>query len=99
MVLAGRNQSALEETAQLSQKESDNSLVIPTDIRDEYAVKSLFKRTNDHFERIDLVFNNAGIAGPPDLLEDLEQRLAAAVDCICTYKNMVRISMMLLDSE
>lgn len=79
VVLAGRNQSALEETAQLSQKESDNSLVIPTDIRDEYAVKSLFKRTNDHFERIDLVFNNAGIAGPPDLLEDLDYKMWKSV--------------------
>ena len=71
VVLAGREKSKLEKTTLLSQKKSRKSLILPTDITDESAVKNLFKKTNDHFGRIDLVFNNAGIAGPPDVLEDI----------------------------
>ena len=71
VVLAGREKSKLEKTTLLSQKKSQKSLILPTDITDESAVKNLFKKTNDHFGRIDLVFNNAGIAGPPDVLEDI----------------------------
>ena len=71
VVLSGREKSKLEKTALLSQTKSQKSLILPTDITDESAVKNLFKKTKDHFGRIDLVFNNAGISGPPDVLEDI----------------------------
>jgi len=68
VVLAGRNAAALEQTAAAGRSES---LVVSTDVGDPAAVEALFARTQHHFGRLDLLFNNAGISAPPLPLEDL----------------------------
>ncbi len=68
VVLAGRRQDALEETAGLVAAES---LVQPTDVTDVASVDALFAVIDDRFGRLDLLFNNAGVGAPPVPLEEL----------------------------
>ncbi|MFL5052688.1 MAG: SDR family oxidoreductase [Xanthobacteraceae bacterium] len=70
-VLAGRRQDKLEETAQEGRAIGAKTLVVPTDVSDPSAVKTLFARTKDTFGRLDVLFNNAGIGAPAMPLEDL----------------------------
>jgi NAD(P)-dependent dehydrogenase (short-subunit alcohol dehydrogenase family) len=71
VVLAGRRQDKLEETAQEGQAIGAKTLVVPTDVSDPASVKALFARTKDTFGRLDVLFNNAGIGAPAMPLEDL----------------------------
>jgi NAD(P)-dependent dehydrogenase (short-subunit alcohol dehydrogenase family) len=59
VVLAGRREERLRETAGLS---SGQSLVVPTDVADESSVRSLFAQVRSTFGRLDLLFNNAGLS-------------------------------------
>src|SRR5215216_5848241 len=70
-VLAGRRQDKLAETAQEGQAIGAKTLVVPTDVSDPTAVKTLFARAKDTFGRLDVLFNNAGIGAPAMPLEDL----------------------------
>ncbi len=70
VTLAGRRERALKQTAEISENAS-NALVVPTDITQPKAVSLLFVKTKKAFDRLDLLFNNAGIFPPGDLLEDL----------------------------
>ena len=71
VVLAGRRQEPLEETASVAAKSGAATLVVPTDVGDASAVDRLFARTRETFGRLDLLFNNAGIAGRGVPVEDL----------------------------
>ncbi|MBM3997656.1 MAG: SDR family oxidoreductase [Planctomycetes bacterium] len=68
VVLAGRRQEALEQTAAA---DPAHTLIVPTDLCDEAAVRALFDKTKATFGRLDLLFNNAGSGAPPVPLEDL----------------------------
>jgi len=70
VVLAGRREELLEETARSSQA-PDRALIVPTDVGNPDSVRALFDRTSDAFGRLDLLFNNAGVAAPGVPLEDL----------------------------
>jgi NAD(P)-dependent dehydrogenase (short-subunit alcohol dehydrogenase family) len=81
VVLAGRRREPLEETALQASAAGATTLVIPTDIRDRDAVRAMFARTRDTFGRLDLLFNNAGIAVRGAPIEDLTlDEWKAAVD-------------------
>ena len=67
VVLAGRRQARLEETA----GGSAGMVAIPADVADPEAVRTLFARTKELFGRLDLLFNNAGVSGPAVPFEDL----------------------------
>ena len=69
LVLAGRRRELLEETAGLLG--GAESLVVPADVSDDVAVDGLFEATRGRFGRLDLLFNNAGMGGPPVDFEDL----------------------------
>jgi len=69
MVLAGRRKEALEATA--SQSTVARTLVVPTDVADPAAVRTLFARTKETFGRVDVLFNNAGTNAPGVPFEDL----------------------------
>ncbi|KZT67121.1 NAD(P)-binding protein [Daedalea quercina L-15889] len=49
----------------------DQILVVQGDVTDEEGVKSLFHKTVEHFGRLDLLFNNAGINAPAVPIEEL----------------------------
>lgn len=58
--LIGRRRKALEETA------ADNAaLIMPCDVTDEGAVENAFESASRSWDRIDVLFNNAGRSLPP----------------------------------
>lgn len=67
VVLAGRRQRPLEAAA----REGGSSCVpMQCDVSEEASVETLFSRIETEIGRLDLLFNNAGIASPPAPLED-----------------------------
>ena len=71
VVLAGRREELLQETAKQGEASGAASLVVPTDVRDPASVSALFAKTKEAFGRLDLLFNNAGLGTPaiPPLME------------------------------
>lgn len=57
VALAARTKDKLEALS----KELKDSFIIPTDMKDPVAVKNLVKQTSEHYGRIDIIVNNAGI--------------------------------------
>jgi NAD(P)-dependent dehydrogenase (short-subunit alcohol dehydrogenase family) len=72
VALAGRRPPQLLETSNMATLDGGDVLVVPTDVTDETAVAALFAQTVDKFGRLDVLFNNAGMALPGTPLEDLE---------------------------
>lgn len=72
VVIAGRRQAALDET--LRQAEG-NMLAVVADVTDEASVAALLARTVERFGRLDVLFNNAGMAAPPAPLDDMPSQL------------------------
>lgn len=62
VVLAARTESDLNETKQLISNNGGNALVVPTDVTDEASVANLIEKTIAHCGKIDVLFNNAGVA-------------------------------------
>jgi NAD(P)-dependent dehydrogenase (short-subunit alcohol dehydrogenase family) len=65
VALAGRRRQALEQTAELAGTGGSRTLMVPADVADEAAVVGLFAEISSSFGRLDLLFNNAGMGGPP----------------------------------
>lgn len=81
VALAGRRHEPLEATAQEGKALGVRTLVVPTDISNPAAVKNLFEKIREHFGRLDLLFNNAGIFVQAMSLEELDyEQWKAAVD-------------------
>ena len=71
VVLAGRRRELLEQAAADGREFNSPFLIVPTDVRAPESVRNLFAKTRETFGRLDVLFNNAGIAAPPVPLEDL----------------------------
>ncbi len=71
VVLAGRRQTMLEETAALAKVTPPRMLVVPTDVTDPGSIAALFDAVKTTFGRIDLLFNNAGTSTRNIPIEDL----------------------------
>jgi len=71
IALTGRRRPPLEDTAGEIRALGRRALVHPSDVGDPTAVKALFADVAKVFERLDLLFNNAGAGAPPIPLEDL----------------------------
>jgi len=69
IVLAGRTAGKLEAAAKSLEGES---LCVPTDVASEADVDNLFEQTRKAFGRVDLLFNNAGIASAQTSIEDVD---------------------------
>lgn len=67
VVLAGRRQSELETSA----ASGPGVLLVPTDVTCPEQVTALFAHAVHHFGRIDVLFNNAGIFGPPGAVDEI----------------------------
>src|SRR5688572_22165256 len=70
VVLAGRRAALLAQTRSEAPTGAE-TLVIPTDVTDPEAVRHLFKRTEEAFGRLDVLFNNAGTGARAVPLEDV----------------------------
>lgn len=71
VVLAGRREELLQNTANEGAPSGAPSLVVPTDVSDPVSVRTLFGKTKETFGRLDLLFNNAGTGTPGVPLEEL----------------------------
>ena len=71
VVLAGRRTAELETTAALLGAAGGGALAVPADVADPLSVAHLFAETEKSFGRLDLLFNNAGTAGPPLPLDEM----------------------------
>lgn len=80
VTLAGRKTETLVETAALAPKDAP-VLVQPCDVARPDQVTALFEAAYGRFNRLDLLFNNAGSGAPPVALEDLSfEQWQAVVD-------------------
>jgi short-subunit dehydrogenase len=61
LVLAARDAAALETVAAACRSRGAEALVVPTDVSDEAACRTLVERTVAAFEALDVLVNNAGI--------------------------------------
>lgn len=71
LVLAGRRQPALDETAALCAPRPGRVLARATDVADPAAVTRLFDEIQSAFGRIDLLFNNAGLSARAASIDEL----------------------------
>ena len=71
VVLAGRHEETLMQTAAGVDPAGTRSTAVVTDVTDPASVEQLFARTRDRFGRLDLLFNNAGISARGVPLEEL----------------------------
>jgi NAD(P)-dependent dehydrogenase (short-subunit alcohol dehydrogenase family) len=71
VALSGRRQAPLEQAAHEGDPAKSSSVVVPTDVTDPDSVARLFKKTQETFGRLDLLFNNAGINVPGVPIDEL----------------------------
>jgi NAD(P)-dependent dehydrogenase (short-subunit alcohol dehydrogenase family) len=71
VVLAGRHQDSLEETAKLGSGLGGDTLIVTCDVCDQESVSELFETTRKTFGHLDLLFNNAGRFGPSLPIEEM----------------------------
>jgi len=64
LALLGRREAALRETLA-------DALILPADVADEAQVDAAFAALRQQHGRLDLLFNNAGIAAPPMPIDEL----------------------------
>jgi NAD(P)-dependent dehydrogenase (short-subunit alcohol dehydrogenase family) len=80
VVLAGRRRQLLEDTAREAPSGS-NAIVVPADVADPASVEALFRTTRNTLGRLDLLFNNAGLASLGASIEDVSvEEWKAVVD-------------------
>jgi len=61
LVVAARTPETLNATAEKIRESDSEALVVPTDVRVEEQIESLFEKTMEHYGRLDILVNNAGI--------------------------------------
>jgi NAD(P)-dependent dehydrogenase (short-subunit alcohol dehydrogenase family) len=71
VVLAGRREALLAQTMVDAGPHRSRARAVPTDVADPASVRALFAAARDAFGRIDVLFNNAGIATRGVPLEEL----------------------------
>ena len=71
VVLAGRREALLAQTIADAGSHRTRARAVPTNVADPASVRALFAAARDAFGRVDVLFNNAGIATRGVPLEDL----------------------------
>ena len=71
VVLVGRRESRLEETAAMGGANGGRMLAVAADVSRPDVVDNVFARTREEFGRLDVLFNNAGTGAPAIPMEDL----------------------------
>jgi len=70
VVLAGRRPEPLNAVVAEAGAQAP-ALAVPTDVGDPASVKALFAKTEQAFDRLDVLFNNAGMGAPAIPMEEL----------------------------
>jgi len=71
VVLTGRRQEKLDETARLAAGQGAHCLAVAADVSHVADVNTLFEKTQARFGRLDLLFNNAGVFVPAVPIDEL----------------------------
>jgi len=71
VVIAGRRPGPLEQTVRDGAADGSRLLSVVADVADPADVGRLFEQARRRFGRVDVLFNNAGLAAPPVPLEDV----------------------------
>ncbi len=71
VVLAGRRAEPLQALAQEAAARGQTALAVPTDVTDPASVQALFDTIEQRFDRLDLLFNNAGVNAPAVPMDEL----------------------------
>ena len=71
VVLAARSEEKIEAVAEELRAVGVKALALKTDVSSPEQVARLFERTRAEFSRLDVLVNNAGIAGPTALARDV----------------------------
>jgi len=71
VVLTGRRMEKLYETAKEINGQTNRLLLMTCDVSQPTAVNQLFEAIQKKYNRLDVLFNNAGISAPSALLEDI----------------------------
>lgn len=101
VVLAGRREDALQETARLAEREGAGgaALVVPTDVTDETGVQALVAAAVQRFGRLDVMVTNAGTmqhggavdeVSPQDWRSTVEVNLTGTFLCVAAAFRQMR---------
>jgi NAD(P)-dependent dehydrogenase (short-subunit alcohol dehydrogenase family) len=71
VVLSARRKDRLDEAIAQARAPAETALAIAADVTDPASIHALFTEARAKLGRLDLLFNNAGVNGPPGLLEDI----------------------------
>lgn len=71
LAVCGRRQEPLDETVAAIEADGGTAIAIACDVSRPYEVREMFRQVGEKYGRLDFLFNNAGMGGPPVLLEDL----------------------------
>lgn len=71
LAVCGRRQEPLDETVATIEDDGGAAIAIVCDVSRPYGVREMFRQVGEKYGRLDFLFNNAGMGGPPVLLEDL----------------------------
>jgi len=90
VVVAGQTLAKCERTADRIREQGARALALQVDITDADAVQRMVEQTMSAFSRIDILFNNAGIAIPKPFTDTTADEWARVYDvnikgtCLCT---------------
>lgn len=73
IALVDVNEDSLQQTKENLGGQEDRVLTIQADVTNEADVENYVQETVDHFGKIDVFFNNAGVSGPFKNITDLEK--------------------------
>jgi NAD(P)-dependent dehydrogenase (short-subunit alcohol dehydrogenase family) len=79
LALAGRKAQRLTELASQLASGGADLLTVPCDVGEPLSVRELFKRIEETFGRLDLLFNNAGTSAPAVPMEEISYERWMAV--------------------
>ncbi|MDQ0324472.1 NAD(P)-dependent dehydrogenase (short-subunit alcohol dehydrogenase family) [Rhodopseudomonas julia] len=71
VVLTGRREEPLKETVALAEADDGDALVVPADVADPESVDALFRKIEEAYGRLDLLFNNAGANTPGAPIDEI----------------------------